>query len=504
MFKNSLLISTLLISSLNAEYFYSGGKKIELTEDRHRSSNKDITYYRDLNNKLIGVDNTILLKLNDGVSIDDIESEYSITFIKKVSKTILLFKINGSNSTVFNSANALYSSGKVKFAHPNLHIQRVKRAKRTVDPLYSKSWHLSQIDVSKAWEYSKGADIKIGIIDDAVDMEHEDLKDNIAYGYDFDNYDSDPSPDSNMHTHGTNCAGLIVAVADNNLGGVGVAPQSKLYPVKWNGTSLSTTIEALEWLKEQDIDVISNSWGTYDMYDALDDEFWELATYGRDGKGIILVFASGNDAYNLDEPHPNYGTILNDESESQWVIGVGATNSSDMLAYYSNYGDNIDILAPAGQYTTDVTGYWGESGEYTDIFGGTSASAPVLTGVVALILGANPDLTKSEVEDILKSTADKVGDEVYDSNGFNEFYAYGRVNAYEAVLRASELNGTVAPETLIDINSLQSGWHLLAAHKELNSLKDAYSLKALWTYKDGLWSKNPTQIEKGRGFWILK
>jgi subtilisin family serine protease len=501
MYKKGVGLSLLFASTIvNASFYYSKNQKIELIPDSKRAIENGIKYFRTLNGKSIGVDNTVLLKFkDDSIDVDKFLTKYDLTLVKKLSPSI--YKLSTTND-IFDTANRLYELDEVKFAHPNLYVEKIKRA--TTDPLYSDAWHLDMIDVEGAWKYSKGSGIKIGIIDDGFDIDHEDLKDNIVVGYDFDSRDSDPSPTNYTQTHGTNCAGVILAV-ENNIGSVGVAPQSKLYPVKWNGAGVDTTIEAFEWLKNQDVDVISNSWGTYAIADALDDEFKDLATTGRDGKGIVLVFASGNDSYNLDEiADGGYydGETLDDESESPWVIGVGATNPSDTLTYYSNYGTNIDIVAPAAAVTTDVTGIWGDNAtEYTDEFGGTSAAAPLVSGVVALILGANPNLTKSEVESIIKTTADKIGGVEYDSSGFNLEYSYGRINAKRAVELSYNQNIT---SPFIDINSLDSGWHLLGTQKELESTKDNFDLISLWTYKDGLWSKNPTLIEAGAGFWINK
>jgi len=333
------------------------------------------------------------------------------------------------------------------------------------EPYIKYSWHIeskdsyfntngysidknADIDVIEAWKITKGNGVKVAVIDDAFDVEHEDLKANIFITYNADDDSSDVSNkepiDSEYGTsHGNICAGFIVAPI-NGKGIVGIAPEAKLIAIQLLGDSDSVTIKAFEYAKNQGAKVVSCSWGTENISPALEVELKSLYD-----AGITILFASGNDGKSLDE------ISLNDESESQWVIGVGASGENNDVTSYSNYGSNIDILAPGGDMEISI-GILGidDSGERAKnqqgivsnnyaFTNGTSFSCPVAAGVVALMYSINSKITPKQVRDILISTADKIGLDVtsYDTNGFDvtKKRAYGKINALKAVQAAKDL-----------------------------------------------------------------
>ena len=134
----------------------------------------------------------------------------------------------------------------------------------------------------------------------------------------------------------------------------------------------------------------------------------------------------------------------NDESAIPEVIAVGSTDEENLRAWYSNYGENLDILAPGGSYhgitTLDAMGSDGIASldenyllyDDYDSFRGTSASAPIMSGVIALILEKDPTITRAEIENVFKDSSDKIGN-VYYENGRNDYYGYGKVNLYNAI-----------------------------------------------------------------------
>ncbi len=440
-------------------FYYSGGKKQPLIAKFSRfevrglvpDSYKNIkaTYYRTLNNELVGVADRIIVGVKNKEVLEKIVKKYHLKVIEELKNNMFVLK-TADRSLTLDTANEIYKIDGVEFSHPDFIKEKRKRA---FDPYFSKAWHLknnggeiggvlyrrgADIDAVKAWNITKGEGVKVGIIDDAIDIRHEDLKNNIGgYKNYADARTDDPSPtarvgDYNGDWHGTSCAGLIVA-EENGKGSVGVAPKAKLYAVK-DGPYISDSVKAFYWLDSQGVSVISNSWGTYSLDDALNRTFKDLYKRGRGGKGVLIIFASGNDGYNLDSPY------YQDESESPYVLSVGASSEEDLVTSYSNYGKSLDILAPGSEYgtivTTDVTGAKGYTPyNYTFDFAGTSAAAPIVAGVAALVLSVNPDLTAKEVIDILENTADKIGNMPY-SKGRNDHYGYGRVNAYKAVLEA--------------------------------------------------------------------
>jgi len=349
--------------------------------------------------------------------------------IKDVSKTI-------------QTANFIYEEEGVKFSHPD--FKRTKKSRAiTNDPYAYDSWHLfdnwysdgGDINIEQAWNYTKGAGIKVAVYDKGIDINHPDLTSNIDIEA-FRNY-NDPSSDipydsTDGEWHGTACAGIIAA-KENNIGGVGIAPEATLYAVGYSDDNISQDIEAFKWMMDDGVSVINNSWGSYSTLDAYTEIFKELATNGRDGKGVILVFAAGNEERDLD----TFG--INDESESPYVFSVAASTRNNTIASYSNYGSAMDFTAPGGSVgsgivTTDATGRNGYNrSNYNQNFIGTSAAAPMVSGTAALMLAANPNLTRGDVYKILKFSAQKKGNYTYDENGHNVHWGYGKIDAGRAV-----------------------------------------------------------------------
>lgn len=439
------ILLLILISAfpLFGAHFVNGGKAISLhplKEQRAFSGTKakDIRYFQDDRGKLYGVTDQILLSISDPSIREALTKKYPIVFVEKLSETISLYRVP-DNSQTLAVANALSAERGVRFAHPNFVIHKERR---TADEYYANLWHLknrdftgADINVEEAWQYTKGEGIVGAVIDEGIDIDHKDLSANIIGFANYDDPNSNYPASKSGKWHGTACAGLMAAV-ENDTGVVGVAPASKLYAIRYSDSDVAQDIKAFNDLMQEGVSVVSNSWGSYANLDAYNEIFKTLATKGREGKGILIFFAAGNDHRNLDEPG------IDDESESPWVISIGASTERDGIAPYSNYGSSIDFLAPGGSMggeliTTDATGEKGYTDwDYNWNFVGTSAAAPIAAGVAELILSANPDLTRDEVIDILKKTAHKIGDEPYDETGRNDYAGYGRIDAGKAVAMA--------------------------------------------------------------------
>lgn len=326
------------------------------------------------------------------------------------------------------------------------------------EPLWRQHWHLhadeewygahgvggdAHIDIGPAWNVAMGKGATVAIIDSSgYDTDHEDLA-----------YVSAISAGAGGVaqgdiSHGTMIAGVLGA-RENGKGMIGVAPEARMVFIKEDGVTVSSVIEAFRAAEEAYADVISCSWGSHDVPDAIRSVIDDLAENGRDGKGTVIVFASGNEGCNLDEPceDPDTGDMFmsNDEAMLESVIAVGATDRHGLRTGYSNYGSFLDVVAPAGEMigliATDPTGTKGYAdGSYLyaddpESFIGTSASAPVVAGVAALMISANNRLTADDVRNIFIKTADKVGSLPY-IDGRNDEYGYGKVNAGAAVAKA--------------------------------------------------------------------
>jgi subtilisin family serine protease len=289
----------------------------------------------------------------------------------------------------------------------------------------------SDSKIDKAWEKSTGEDVIIAIIDSGFDNYHEDIINNVIDTYNVADDSSDVSVGQNEEPHGTAVFG-IVGAQKNGLGLIGVAHNSKFILIKMDNTQLGI-VKAFQYAKDHGAKIISNSWGTGDISDITRDTLQDMYN-----SNITVIFACGNEGRSLDEEG------VNDECEEPTVIGVGSSNEKNERSSYSNYGSNMDILAPSGEYGIVTTDEQGEEGYNIDnlytlknnnytYFAGTSASTPIIAGITALIYSLDPTLTPDEVRNILINSTEKIGNVEYDSNGWNDYYSYGKIDAEKAV-----------------------------------------------------------------------
>ncbi|QAZ68638.1 S8 family serine peptidase [Solidesulfovibrio carbinolicus] len=314
------------------------------------------------------------------------------------------------------------------------------------DPLFPLQWHLLNtgqsggtpgidLNVVRVWEDYDGSGVVVGVIDDGTETDHPDLAANEdpALGFDFLRPDNRGLPVSKEDMHGTSVSGVIGAVADNGLGGTGVAPGATLGivhltlgepPESISDEALTAESAAIFSYAQEYFDVVNNSWGdsgyvanTPNVQAAIEN----AVQYGRDGLGTVVVFSAGNNR-NISGDSNTDAT-----KRSPFVIAVAAVNHDGVPTFYSSPGTNVLVAAPSddridgnwvcGVVTTDRMGYEGYNtapspeGDYAYDFGGTSAAAPEVTGVVALMLEANPDLGYRDVQDILALTARNVDPE---------------------------------------------------------------------------------------------
>jgi len=290
------------------------------------------------------------------------------------------------------------------------------------DPYLSSYWYLQArsatvkgVNVIKAWDDYRGAGIIVGLIDDGVDYTHPDLAPNYGFALDYDARDGDLDayPSDPTDKHGTTVAGVIGAALNNGIGGAGVAPESTLvgYRIGFGANSDAQLADAYQRLSA--LDVANNSWG-YDGF--FSDNFYDsyfstmvsglnnALDNGRGGLGTVVVFSAGNGrALGEDTNYHNF-------QNNRGVIAVAATDINGNVTSFSTPGASLLVAAPgSGIPTTDRVGAPGySSGDYATM-SGTSFSAPIVSGVVALMLDANPGLGWRDVQEILASTAVRTG-----------------------------------------------------------------------------------------------
>jgi len=314
--------------------------------------------------------------------------------------------------------------------------QQSKRAMPN-DSLINQQWHLkfnnqsgavlgTDLNIESIWAYPisaagiRGRGIRIGIVDDGVQTSHPDFVGNIDTTNDYDWNDitpNDPSPGAG-DDHGTACAGDAAARGNNSLGVSGSAPEATLVGMRLiaANTTDQQEADAMNHLPQL-IQIKSNSWGPNDTGAILEAPgpltlaaLKNAVETGRGGKGTIFMWAGGNGLGAND--NSNYDGYAN----SIYTIAVGAFDSQSRQAYYSESGANIVIVSPSsglspalGKTTTDRTGADGYvAGDYESDFGGTSSATPTASGVVALMLEANPNLGWRDVQEILMRSAKKV------------------------------------------------------------------------------------------------
>ncbi|MDJ1172460.1 SBBP repeat-containing protein [Roseofilum sp. BLCC_M154] len=260
------------------------------------------------------------------------------------------------------------------------------------------------------------------------------------------------------HLHGTAVAGIAAASGDNQFGGSGVAPEAEWAGLRMgaDGTTDTEVANALSHHR-QEIDIYNNSWGLgfFHTLPNAQKAMEEGAIFGRDGKGNIQVFAAGNSA------QAGGNVSYNSFANSRYAIAVAAIDSEGKHPIYSEPGASL-LVSAYSSGTPDknivTTGFYPEGNPekdyYINNFGGTSAAAPFVSGVVALMLEANPDLTLRDVQYILAKTADKNDpnhkDWVNNGAGYhvNHQYGFGAVNADAAVAMAKTWKAVTELETI--------------------------------------------------------
>jgi kexin len=332
---------------------------------------------------------------------------------------------------------------------PSPLISEVARDLEISDPLFPVQWHLlnpiqlgHDVNVTGVWrEGHFGANVTVAIVDDGLDMDSLDLKDNYfpEGSYDFNDNNPVPKPKLSDDQHGTRCAGEIAAVK-NDVCGVGVAYKARVAGIRILSADISDADEAVAlnyaW---QDNHIYSCSWGPPDDGKSMDAPgilikraFVNGINKGRGGLGSIYVFASGNGG--AQEDNCNFDGYTN----SIYSITVGAVDRMGQHPYYSELCSAqmvVTYSSGSGDYihTTDV------GQKCTDRHGGTSAAAPLAAGIFALALGVRPDLTWRDLQHLCVQTAQMVDDtdadwvEVANGRKFNHKYGYGKLDAYKLV-----------------------------------------------------------------------
>ncbi len=394
------------------------------------------------------------------------------------------------------------------------------------DPLFASQWHLYNtgqtsggvagfdINVTPVWGDYTGKGVLIAAIDDGFDETHPDLSANYRKDLSWDLVfnRAGATPVDADDDHGTAVSGLIIGSANNGIGGVGVAWNAQLigYRSGLSGNTLAEAALAVPKMLANGVAISSNSWGTMDSpFDGQSKQAdvtaltYSLASQGRGGLGIVTLFSAGN------ERNISSNTNYDVSDNTPFSIAVAASRVNGLIAGYSTPGATVLVTAPgsdpASIVSTDRQGSVGYNkaeglaGNYTDTvasaFNGTSASAPIAAGVVALMLEANPRLGYRDVQEILVYSSKRavfVGADGVEStyNGAKDWnggglltgydFGYGNIDALAAVRLAEtwQKQNTTANLKLIDGTIATSQQKLVVADGASEIAKATFTASA--------------------------
>ncbi len=450
--------------------------------------------------KIIFVSLTILSLV--GCENDEVVSEKVVSVVE-INSSTNVFPIRDKNlyidenkTTTFDKNETkkvvLVDHNKREIKKDNQQIKKISPKKednsvklKISDPLYNFQWYLHGsygINISSIWSDYSGKGVSISVVDSGIESTHPDLRDNIdlVRSFRYEDNSSDPSP--SLHElkdpfvdvpHGTSVAGIIGA-SQNDIGISGIAYESNLVGLNVFSKPDDSSFENA--IGYRNIDISSNSWGA-DLSFGLDDDKIVLDAITEKMQSddpTIYIFAAGNE-----ESNSEFSSILN----SRYTLVIGSLTQDGKIASYSNYGANILCVAPGGEdvedkkiVTTDLVGdIYGydldgdhfdilenRNYEYSNSFYGTSAAVPMVSGVVALMLEANRNLSYRDIKYILAHSCRKVDRDhsSWSENGakllFSNHYGFGLIDASKAIVMAKDFKALdseiVVTKELLDLN----------------------------------------------------
>jgi len=335
-------------------------------------------------------------------------------------------------------ARELSKHPSVEYAEANLIVRAMLIPN---DDLFNQLWGIQKIKADEIWDTTQGEGVVVAISDSGIDYTHEDLVANIwtnsgeipnngvdddnngfvddIRGWDFNNYDNDPSDDWG---HGTHVAGIVAAVGNNNIGVIGVAPRVKLMPVGGLGADgsgwVSNLADGIRYAADNGADVINMSWGGAGQSTLLNN----VLDYAN-SLGVVTIAAAGND---------NVDAAGQTPANHSGTIAVAATTQTDSRASTSNYGSTVDVAAPGVNVISTMSDDSGIATTYPQLkvangyyrLSGTSMAAPHVAGVAALVMASNPGLDIEDIYERLRTRVDSI---------ITDKFIGGRINAVKAV-----------------------------------------------------------------------
>jgi len=332
---------------------------------------------------------------------------------------------------------ALRSNPAVLYAEPNYIVKlnlpqepvlpsfRADGPNKPNDPMFEKQYHHVNIKSLDGWAVEQGnKDLVLSIVDTGVDFNHPDLKDKMLPGYNT--VDDKPGVEDG-NGHGTHCAGIAAALTNNGVGVAGVAPNVKILPVqvlsKEGYGSYASVAAGIIWAADHGAKVISMSLGGPQSSPIVSEAVKHALS-----KDAMLIAAMGNSGAGNDGMKP----IKSYPAAEPGVMAIGASDSKDQRARFSQVGDWHSVIAPGVNILATFPTYSSEMpGKDYGAISGTSMATPAVAGLAALLRSKYPQLNQAQVKAHIEATSDDLG-----KPGFDIQYGHGRINVARALTTA--------------------------------------------------------------------
>ncbi|MDD4604384.1 MAG: S8/S53 family peptidase, partial [Bacteroidales bacterium] len=453
-----------------------------LCQTTHYLQNGTVIYEK--NGNLLDItrgDSIRILKDLISIKYSSSNSEHSIASIENLNNLVryytcqtgwIIYNVPDTNNIITLSASLLtqIDSSKIGFNYPLTFFSSIPSPPVPDDPEYENQWYLNDIHIPEVWEITTGnPEIKVGILDCGTDWDNDDIGPDNNLGYNFMYGSSNTKPSDWLYDHGTMISSIIAAKTNNNLGQSGItggwgSPPAKIVMCVIGNDMANGILRAaaaLDWALLQGVRLFNFSWGVSNLNDECSCGQYEAlraeVDLAYDTYGATMFSSTGNTKGQGEVAWPGCGNK---------VIAVGATNNAGGRwmdphnGQGSSYGANTDISAPGDNIIAPyVIGNPAAMppGKLYGYYSGTSFATAIAVGVTALMLSVNPCLSNVDIQYILQTTADKTGS--YDYNwdptrpGHSQQLGYGKINAYQAVLMASEQITEVASNENLTFNT---------------------------------------------------
>ncbi len=336
-------------------------------------------------------------------------------------KALGVLKIAVEPGREIETAASLRDRSDVLYAEPNYLVHALDTVPD--DPYYSWQWGLPRIEAPGGWDWlntTGGANLVIAIVDTGIDLSHPDFAcdDKLMAGWDFVNDDADPQ-DDDWRGHGTHVAGIAGACSNNAIGVAGVAWAVQLMPVKVLDSvgqgSYADLADGITYAVDHEADIVNLSLGG-----VADSQIMSEAVQYAVDNGRMVVAAAGNCAAGGSGCGGGVNPIMYPAAYSD-VLAVAATDSDDGHPYFSEHHSYVDLSAPGVDIYSSTVGSYGW-------LSGTSMSAPLVSGLAALVWSMDGELSADQAEELMEANADDVG-----ATGKDDYFGYGRINAWRTL-----------------------------------------------------------------------